>query len=70
MLWLSSADFSSKLTFSKDYFLNTIRVSNGLNPDQDQSSMGPDLGPTCLERLSVAASKESVKDIDFWLATS
>ena len=52
MLLLSSADFHSKLNFSKDYFWNTIRVSNDLDPDQDQPSMGPDLGPTCLEWLS------------------
>ena len=36
MLSLSSADFFSKLTFSKkNYLRNTIRVSNGLDPDQD-----------------------------------
>ena len=29
-------------------------MSNGLNPDQDQQlcSVGPDLGPSCLQRLS------------------
>ena len=31
--------------------MNTIRVSNGLDPDQDPHS-GPDLGPNCLQRLS------------------
>ena len=34
-----------KLTFSKKYFKNTIRVLNDLNPDQDQRSVGPDMGP-------------------------
>ena len=42
MLLLSSADF----------FKNNIRVSNGLDPDQDQHSVSPDLGPNCLQRLS------------------
>ena len=40
---------------------NTIRMSNSLDPD----SVGPDLGPNCLQRLSadteVAASKKRVK---------
>ena len=49
MLLLLSADFS-KLAFSKNSFRNTIRVSNGLDPDQD--IVGPDLGPNCLQRLS------------------
>ena len=51
----------SKLTFSKNSFGNTIKVSNGLDPDQDRHSVCPDLGPNCLRRLSVAASKERVK---------
>ena len=32
--------------------MNIIRMSNGLDPDQDLSSFGPDLGPNCLQRLS------------------
>ena len=53
MLLLLSADFFfSKLTFPKNSFWNTIRVSNGLDTDQDQRSVGPDLGTNCLERLS------------------
>ena len=53
MLLLSSADFFSKLIFSKNYFRNIIRVlvSNCLDPDQDRHSVGPDLGPNCLQRL-------------------
>ena len=47
MLLLSSADFF------KTFFLDRyIRVSNGLAPDQSQRSVGPDLGPNCLQRLS------------------
>ena len=41
-----------KLIFSKDSFRNIIRVSNGLDPDQNWQSVGPDLGPNCLQRLS------------------
>ena len=52
MLFLSSADFCSKLTFSTNIFKNTLRVSNSLDPDQDRHSVGPDLGPNCLQRLS------------------
>ena len=29
-----------------------MRVSNGLDPDQDRRSVVPDLGPNCLQRLS------------------
>ena len=47
---LSSADFFLKLTISKYSFRNTIGVSNSLHPDQDQCSVGPDLGPNCLQR--------------------
>ena len=52
MILLSSADFFSKLTFSKKSFMNTIKVSNNLNPDQDQNSVGLDLGLNCLQKLS------------------
>ena len=52
MLLLLSADFFSKLTFSKNPFRNTSRVSNGFDPDQDRHTVGPDLGPNCLQRLS------------------
>ena len=46
---LSSVDvFFSKLTFR-----NAFRVSNALHSDQDQRSAGPDIGLTCLKRLSV-----------------
>ena len=29
-----------------------IRVSNSLDPDQDGHSVGADLGPNCLQRLT------------------
>ena len=40
-------------------------MSNGLNPDQDPHSVGPDLGPNHLQKFSadykVTASKERVE---------
>ena len=38
--------------FSKNYFRNTIRVSNNLDPDQGRGITRPDLGPDCLQKLS------------------
>ena len=52
MILLSSADFFQYQLFQKNSFKNTIKVSNGLDPDQDQHSVGPDLGPNCLQKLS------------------
>ena len=50
-----------KIHFSKNSF-NAIQVSNSLDPDQDQYSVGPDLGSNCLQKLSAdAVSKERVK---------
>ena len=40
---LSSADFFSKSTFSKNSFRITIRVLNCLDPNQSQHSVGTDL---------------------------
>ena len=53
-----------QLTFFKIPFRNTIRVSNGLDPDQDRHSVGPDLGPNCLQRLS-ADDKSPLAKKDF-----
>ena len=33
-------------------FFNTIKVSNSLDPDQVRHFVGPDLGHSCLQRLS------------------
>ena len=43
----------SKSTFSINSFRNTIRLSNSFDPDQAQLSVGPDLVPDCLQKLSV-----------------
>ena len=42
-----------KINFFKKKIRNTIRVSNSLDPDQDLQNVGPDLGPNCLQMLSV-----------------
>ena len=52
MLLLSSADFSKFTFLKRNVFRNTVRVSNGLDPDQDRHSAGSDLGPNCLQMLS------------------
>ena len=53
----------STFTFSqKKKIKNTIRVSIGLDPDQDRHFVTPDFGPNCLQILSadIAVSKERV----------
>ena len=52
-MFLSPADFvSSKSTFSKDYFRNTISVPNSLGSDQARRFVGPGLDPLCLQMFS------------------
>ena len=51
-LLLSSADFKSDLTVFKNSYGNTVRVSNGLYPDQNRRSVGTELGPNNLQMLS------------------
>ena len=45
---------------------NTNRVSNSLDPDQDQHSVGPDLGPNCLQRLF---ADDNVLSVLIWVQT-
>ena len=49
----------SKLTFSKNYFRNIIRMLNSLDPDQARHIVGPDLGPICLPWLSADGTRQS-----------
>ena len=53
MIFCGLQIYFKKLTFSKTSFRNTIRVSNSLDPDQVRQNVGPDLGPNCLQRLSI-----------------
>ena len=48
-----SADFFQNYFFTKNSLRNTIILSKGLDPDQDQHFVGPDMGPNCLQRVSV-----------------
>ena len=63
---LSAAFFKSK------FFQNTIRVSNGLDPDQAQQNFRPGLGPNCLQSLSadILVKKELTQmDSSVWFDT-
>ena len=60
-LLLSSANVNSKLTFFKNSYRHTIRVSNGLYPDQNRRSVGTELGSNYLQMLS--ADKERVENL-------
>ena len=59
-LIMLSADFFSKINFYRHFknyhlkksFRNTIRESNSLETDQEQHSVGQDLGPNFSQRLS------------------
>ena len=62
--WVQKRAYS-KQTFSKIVYRNTIRMSNSSDPNKDQRSVSPDLGPNCLQRVlyssrKVATSKERV----------
>ena len=35
-------------------------MSNGLDPDQDRHVVGPDLGPNCLQRLSLISRQQKL----------
>ena len=52
MLFLCRLLNFSLLTFSKNNFSNTIRVSNTFDPDQVRHFVGPDLDTECLLTLS------------------
>ena len=52
MVLLSSDDFFFNLPFSIHSCRNTIRVSNGFKPVQNQRFVGPDLGQNCLKRFT------------------
>ena len=65
---LSSADFFSNLTFKNNSIRNTITMSNGLDPDQGQHSVGMSvliwvqtvcIG--CEQMTKITASKDAVR---------
>ena len=46
-VFLSSADIFFKSSFLKNYFSNSFRVSNSLDPDQARQNVGPSLSQNC-----------------------
>ena len=52
MLLSLSTDFFQNELLKKKKIRKTNRVSNNLDLDQDRQSVGPDLGPNRLQRLS------------------
>ena len=60
------SSFQNELFFSKNPVMNTIKVSNGLDPDQVRRFVRPDLGPNCLQLLSADdTSEHRVKSLLF-----
>ena len=54
MLLLSSASFFFKMSFFKTiFYMDTIRLSNDLDPDQNRRTVGPNLDPNGLQSISV-----------------
>ena len=62
-----SAGFLQNQLFHKKSFRNSIRVSNGLDTDQDRHNVGPDLGPNCLQMLSVDDKSRRWQGKSRWL---
>ena len=60
-----SSRFFSKSSFLKNSFRDIIWVSNSLDPDQAQQGVGPDLGPNCLQTLSVELTSKELKADNF-----
>ena len=50
-----------KINFSKNYFMNTIRVSNGLDSNQYRQNIGTDLGSNCLQSSSTEDKSHRVE---------
>ena len=53
-------------------FFNNLKVSNSLDPDQVRRSVGPDMGPSSLQRLKSPLAGDELntkKNVDttFWL---
>ena len=54
--FLTSADFF-KINFFEKFFQEYHQSVNSLDPDQAGHSVGPDLGQSCLQRLSADNNK-------------
>ena len=56
-----------KINVFKKFFREHYRVSNRLDPDQTWYSVGPDLGPNCLQSYQLATlvhEGKRVKEVD------
>ena len=62
--FLLSADFFFQTNFFENYFRNTIRVSNILDPEQAWHLVEHDFGPNCLQRLSTDNTRRQKVNID------
>ena len=49
---LSSVELFKKNNYFQKEIQDHYQCQNSLDPDQDGSFIGPDLGPNCLQRLS------------------
>ena len=56
--------FFKIIFFKRTSFRNTIRVTNSLDPDQDQCSVDPNLGPKLFVMTKVAASRQNMIGTD------
>ena len=66
-LLLSASSFQNLTSLINSLMGIISRVPNGLDPDQDRRTVGPDLGPNCLQRLSAAlARKELILKRSTW----
>ena len=55
----------SKLSLSKYYLKNIIKMLNSLNPDHARQNVGHDLGTDSLQRLSAGGQAKSQDDKRF-----
>ena len=58
MLLLSSADLFSKLTYSNNSFRNCIRLSKGLDSEQDRLCIFPDLGTKLFAKVIIISRQQ------------
>ena len=47
-----------------------IRVSKGLDPDQNQQNVCPELGPNCMHRLSADNTGSPRMPVLIWILTA
>ena len=63
--FLSSADFFQNHIFSKNYFRNTTRLLNGLDPDQARHFVERDLDPHGLQKFTAGDTSSQRLKVSF-----